>query len=185
MVLANNRFTVEVKRDTQYTLFSTDNQYYDYIINTEDYSRNDYICVYCITVNNNTDSYKIAIIARGYGQFDNCAILDEDRLVVLADNYMVLFNLSTRKLDNMKEVIDFGTGMEIYTFDGGYIINGEIDIIKVDKSGNKIWSFSGRDIWVTLNGEDALQINGNKLILTDFNGDTYKIDKYGKEIKGS
>lgn len=97
----------------------------------------------------------------------------------------MLFNLSTRKLENMKKVIDFGTGMEIYTFDGGYIINGEIDIIKVDKSGNKIWSFSGRDIWVTLNGEDALQINGDKLILTDFNGDIYKVDKYGKEIKGS
>lgn len=185
MILVNEKFTVEVKKDTQYTLFSTDNQYYDYIINTEDYSRNDYICAYCITVNNNIDIYKIAIIARGYGKVDKCAILEEDRLVVLADNYIVFFNLSTRKLGNMKEVIDFGTGMEIYTFDGGYIINGELDIIKVDKSGNKIWSFSGRDIWVTLNGEDAIQIDGNKLILTDFNGDAYKVDKHGKEIKCS
>lgn len=68
MILLNDKFTVEIEKDTQYTLFSTDNQYYDYIINTEDYSRNDYVYVYCITINNNTDSYKIAIIARVYGQ---------------------------------------------------------------------------------------------------------------------
>ena len=66
MILLNDKFTVEIKKKTQYTPFSTDNQYYDYIINIEDYN-----------------------------------------------------------------------------------------------------------------------INGDKLILTDFNGDTYKVDKYGKEIKDS
>lgn len=93
--------------------------------------------------------------------------------------------ISYINLDENNDYKGWGYDFKIKLFDGGYIINGEIDIIKVDKSGNKIWSFSGRDIWVTLNGEDALQINGNKLILTDFNGDIYKVDKYGKEIKGS
>ena len=183
MFLANHRFTVEIKKDNQYTLFSTDNQHYDYTIRTEEFDRNDYVCVYCIIVNSNIENYKIAIITRCYGQIDNCVILEEERLVLLADNYIVFLNLTSKKLESIKQVIDVGTGIGMYSFDSGYTVNGEIDVIKVDKLGNKLWSFSGRDIWVTLSGEEAIQINDNKLMLTDFNGDTYEIDKYGKELK--
>ncbi|MFR4582009.1 hypothetical protein [Clostridium cadaveris] len=40
MILLNDKFKVEIKKETQYTPFSRDNQYYDYIINIEDYNIN-------------------------------------------------------------------------------------------------------------------------------------------------
>lgn len=70
----------------------------------------------------------------------------------------------------------------MYPFDDGYIVNGEVYVIKVDKLGNKIWSFSGRDIWVRPNGESSISIQRDSLLLTDFEGYEYHLDKWGKEI---
>ncbi|WP_042333702.1 hypothetical protein [Desulfosporosinus meridiei] len=65
-------------------------------------------------------------------------------------------------------ILSFGTGIEIYPFDDGYIVNGEIDIIKVDKFVNKVWDFSGRDIWVRPNSESSIKILDDSLFLTDW-----------------
>lgn len=49
-------------------------------------------------------------------------------------------------------------------------VHGEIEIVKVNKFGSKIWSFSGRDIWVRPNGESSVSILEDSILLTDFEG---------------
>lgn len=182
MILSNENYKVEITKDRQYTLFSTDNKFYDIIIETEGYSRNDFICAYCVSVQGVMVNYKVAIIARVYGSVGNCAVLEENRLVVLVDNYLVFFDLMAQLLEKKVLILDFGTGIEMYPFDDGYIVNGEIDIIKVNRFGNKVWDFSGRDIWVRPDGESSIKIFGNSLLLTDWEGFKYQLDRWGKEI---
>jgi hypothetical protein len=149
----------------------------------EEYTKNDYVSAYIISVHSLITDYKIAIIGSAFGIIENCAVLEADSLVILIDSYMVFFNLITRILELKKEVIDFSTGIGIYAFDNGYIVHGEVDIIKVDKLGNKIWSFCGRDIWTRPNGEQSIIIQKDRLSLTDFEGSKYYLDSWGNEIK--
>lgn len=146
-------------------------------------SRNDFVCAYSVSVQGSMVDYKVAIIGRAYGSVENCALLEDNMLVVLIDNYLVFFELKAQRLEKKILILDFGTGIEIYPFDDGYIVNGEVDIIKVDKFGNKGWEFSGRDIWVRPNGESSIKILGNSLLLTDWEGYKYQLDKWGKEIQ--
>jgi hypothetical protein len=182
LILLNESYEIEITKDSQYTLFSSDNKFYNHVFQMEEYIRNDYVSAYSVSVRSLVTDYKIAIIGRGYGSVENCAVLEDDRLIILIDNYIVFFDLIAQNLQLKMKVIDFGTGIEIYAFDDGYIVNGEVDIIKVDKLGNKIWSFSGRDIWVRPNGESSISIQKDSLILTDFEGYAYHLDKWGKEI---
>lgn len=182
MILSNESYEIEITKDNQYTLFSADNKSYNHVFKMERYIRNDYVSAYSVSVSSSAIDYRIAIIGRGYGSVENCAVLEDDRLVILIDNYMAFFDLITQNLELKIKVIDFGTGIELYPFDDGYIVNGEVDVIKVDKLGNKIWSFSGRDIWVRPNGESSISIQRDSLLLTDFEGYEYHLDKWGKEI---
>lgn len=181
MILSNESYKIEITKDSPYTLSPTDNILYDHIFQTEKYGEADYVAAYSILVHSVTTNYKIAIIGRSYGNIENCAVLEGDSLTILIDNYLVIFNLITQKLEMNIEIIDIGTGLEIYAFDNGYIINGEVDIIKVDKLGNKAWSFSGRDIWARPNGESSINIQTDSILLIDFEGYEYHLDKWGKE----
>lgn len=182
MILSNKNYEIEIIKDMQYTLFSKDNKFYNHVIQMEQYSRNDFVCAYCVSVHSLTSDYKVAIIGRAYGSIENCAVLEGSRLVILVDDYLVFFDLITQNLEMKKKILDFGTGIEIYSFDNGYIINGEVDVIKVDRLGRKIWDFSGKDIWVRPNGESSVNILDDRLLLTDFEGYNYHVDKWGKEI---
>lgn len=182
MILSNESYEIKIIKDSQYTIWSTDNKLYNYVFQMEDYSRNDFISAYEVSICSLKTDYKIAFIGRPYGGIENCAVLEEDRLVILVDDYMVFFNLFTQKLELKTKIIDFGTGIELYAFADGYIVNGEVDVIKVDKSGNKTWSFSGRDIWVRPNGESSINIQRDILSLIDFEGYEYHLNKWGKEI---
>lgn len=182
MILSNENYEIEITIDNQYTLLSTDNKFYNHVFQMEEFTRDDYISTFSVSVRSLIVNYKIAIIGRAYGSVENCAVLEGDRLVILIDDYMVFLDLPTKKLELKIKLIDFGAGIEIYAFDNGYIVNGEVDIIKVDKLGNKVWEFSGRDIWVRPNGESSINIQGDRILLIDFEGYQYYLDKWGKEI---
>jgi len=182
LILSNKRYQIEIVRDEQYTLFSTDNKFYSNIILLEEYSRSDFVCGYSIAIKSALSNYKVAIIGRAYGSVENCAVLEDGMLVMLVDNYLIFFNLINQELEKKIQVLDYGTGIEMYPFDDGYIINSEIDIIKVDKFGRKIWSFSGQDIWVRPNGESSIKILDEGLLLIDWEGHNYHLNKWGKDI---
>lgn len=154
MILSNNNYEIEIIKDSQYTLFSSDNKFYNHVYQMEEYTRNDYVSAYSVSVRSLITDYKMVIIGRAYGSIENCAVLEGGSLVILIDNYMVFFNLNTQILELKKKVIDFGTGIEIYAFDNGYIVNGEPSLI----------------------------IQRDRLLLTDFEGFEYYLDRWGNAI---
>lgn len=171
-----------INKDNQYTLFSTDNKSYDNPVLLENYSRNDFVCAYNISIDSHVSNYIVTVIGRAYGNVENCAVLKENRLVVLIDDFIVFINLITHQIELSKKLFDFGTGIELYTFNDGYIVNAEVDLLYLDRYANLIWTFCGRDIWVRPTNESSIKIIDNTLLLTDFAGYQYCLDKSGNEI---
>lgn len=111
---------------------------------------------------------------------NSSVVADGQLLVCCADN---IFCLSLPDL-NLKwnTQADQATCFQIYTLQEDYIIHGELTISRIDKNGNIKWQYSGPDIFVTLDGDNAFTLNTDHIALTDFNKGKYKIDFNGKTI---
>mgnify|MGYP003575076731 CR=1 FL=1 len=68
---------------------------------------------------------------------------------------------------------------EFYSIEDDFLIRGETSVYRVDKAGNKVWDFSGKDIFVNMEGKNEVSINGDHILLTDINGDEYKLTYWG------
>jgi len=178
---------ISCAKDSSFSPFSSDNKPYDAVFYMEEYTRNDLVCAYEITIQSNCDAFDdnkkcIALIGRMYGDTSHCTFITNNILYILVDDYLAIVDLDSLTLISKVNIISSGTGIALYDFDNGLLVHGEIEIIKTDYAGNKEWSFSGRDIWVTMDGTDALRIVGNNIHLRDFYGDIYILNSHGEEI---
>lgn len=78
---------------------------------------------------------------------------------------------------------DFFTVFEFYKIENNFITRGELEIKRITKSGEIVWSFSGRDIWVNIEGKIELKIENDKIRLFDFESNEYVINFDGKLIE--
>ncbi|MTI48429.1 MAG: hypothetical protein FH761_11345 [Firmicutes bacterium] len=60
-----------------------------------------------------------------------------------------------------------------------YIIHGEVAITCISIDGEKQWSFSGRDIFVTNDGSVDFYISNGQIITKDWENNQYILDKKG------
>ena len=129
-------------------------------------------------------TYCYLLINYCFAQPDHCAILDNDRLVVLMDDLLYVFNVNTGYLILQKHYDQLCTYFAIYPFDDAYVIHGECEIVKLNRDYDIEWRFSGCDIFVRQSGADnAFMINGDTIQLYDFYDNYYEIDRNGKLIK--
>jgi hypothetical protein len=70
----------------------------------------------------------------------------------------------------------------MYLFNNGYLVNSEVDIMFYNKSGQLVWTFSGRYICVRPIDRSSIEIFDNQLLLTDFSRYIYRLDIHRKEI---
>lgn len=182
MLLSNTMYEIVISKDNQFTLFSMDNTFYDNVIQLENYTRNDFVCAYNISVTSLMKDYMITIIGRAYGNIYSCAILEENSLVVLIDDHLVKINIFSGQIEWGIKIFEFGTGVEMYSFNNGYLVNSEVDIMYFNKDGQLRWTFSGRDIFVRPIDKSSIEILNNHILLTDFSGYKYQLDIHGMEI---
>ena len=64
----------------------------------------------------------------------------------------------------------------------GYLIYGEIEIIKLDNKFNTAWKFSGKDIFVSISGKNAFELTEQSIKLYDFEDNFYELDFNGNVI---
>jgi hypothetical protein len=72
---------------------------------------------------------------------------------------------------------------EFSDYDGDMILRGEMQIHRIEKSGNVKWSFGGRDIWVNMEGKSELNLEKDKIRLYDFDSNEYLINYDGKLLE--
>jgi hypothetical protein len=180
--LSNNKYKVEIIEDKTYTLQSTDNMHYDYVFNPDNLTRNDYLMTLAIHVIENGTEKKYALIGSRFGNVEKCAVLENSTLTILIDDSISQIDLKSDSIIRHKVISNYGTCFTIYKIESGYIIHGELEILKIDLSLNVKWTFSGADIFVTPDGDQAFQIINDKIILHDWNGTIYKLDMLGNLI---
>lgn len=115
--------------------------------------------------------------------FDNFAVVDNDNLIILLHTEIYVIGIPNGEIINYVKLGDFFPLWSIYHFDNGFIIHGEIEIIKLSKSFEIEWSFSGSDIFTTPSDSvEDFVIQGDTVHLIDWNGLHYHLNKNGEEI---
>lgn len=76
----------------------------------------------------------------------------------------------------------FGSVFSPNKFGDDYIVHGEIEIARYNRDLEKLWSFSGRDIFASITGKRAFEMSDNLIKIYDFQDNYYEIDCDGKEI---
>lgn len=185
-------YTIELFEDNTYSLNSADNIFnYDEIYNCggiHTYSTKYGIKIY--------DQYNEVItsclLAPGCGGGptglqNNSFIIDGNLLLICVSNIVFSISLPTLDLEWYKEV-DIATAFAIYKMNEDFIIHGELEITRINKSGNIIWQISGSDIFVVHNNStnfpiDNFYIKDNLIYTQSWDERTYCISYEGKILK--
>lgn len=182
MLLQNDVYTVNVSVDTTYTINSMDNKPYNIILNPVHLKRNDFYKVFHIRIDSSCKVLHIALIGSFYSDERNCAVLEQEILTVLQNDIIIQLNVKDGSVVNFKKLDDFGCNFGIYKVCGGYVIHGEMEIVMLDSALNIVWSFIGKDIFVTQGEEKAFELCHDSIKLYDFNCHYYELDFSGKII---
>ena len=92
-------------------------------------------------------------------------------------------NVKTGEVLRQVECPNLGGLFEIVPIDDGYIIHGEMDLFRYDKRLNRIWEFSGRDIFVTQDDRKAFWLEENTVHCRDWLGWHYILDLDGNLLQ--
>lgn len=182
MILQNEICYIEINIDETDTVGSADNRHYDVTLNPGDYGRNDFSKTLAIHIGLYSGDYQIALVGPYYSYDSDCAILEDDILTILQDDMITRIKITNGTIVRHVLLDCFGCNFAIYKINKGYIIHGEIEIIMLNSDLEKQWSFSGRDIFVSISNRDPITIRENSICLYDFEDNYYEIDFNGKQI---
>lgn len=178
MKLENDKYSITISVDDTYTADSADNRHYDVILNPLSYMQHDYYKALSVVVNNGIDEYSIVLIGSYYSYDSDCAILEDDTLIVLQDKYITQLNLSDGSILRKLQIPNsFGLHYAIYKTSLGYVIYGEVEIIGLDLQFNEVWRFTEGDAFI------SFKIMDDRLIITDYENNTYELSLEGTLIK--
>lgn len=184
MKIDYKNFEIEVFDDPNYTLNSADNL-------------RQYQKVY-FEQNNFIPSSKHAVIVKEYGIeissviicetegatgiHENSFIIKDDKIWICVSNKIYCLEIPSLDIIWQKQFDQF-TNFCIYKLDENFIIHGELEIFRIAKDGEILWSFGGRDIWINPEGKNEFIIENNIIRLFDFESNEYILDFNGKELE--
>ena len=125
---------------------------------------------------------KIALISLITEPEKNVAVLENEVLTLLQNERFLQIDLSCCRIINEKPFDILGSVFELKQIEKDYIVYGEIEIVRFDNMLNKMWSFSGRDIFVSNSSKKAFEMADDRIKLYDFEENYYEIDFDGKVL---
>ncbi|GEP52808.1 hypothetical protein FNO01nite_34800 [Flavobacterium noncentrifugens] len=183
MTTKYNQYTIQITSNSAY---ESDSKY-----NINDYrnvyfEESEYILpsIFGIKIFENDNLVNSAILGVGGGAttiHQGSLVVSKNRLQICCGNFVFCLSIPELKIiwkTQADEITCFG----IYKIDEEFIIHGEMQISKIDKNGNIVWKFGGRDIFVTIDGKDNFSITNNIICVRDFQNYIYKVDLDGNEI---
>ena len=183
MVLENDNCIIKINVDETYTVDSADNRHYDTILNPCNYKHSDFTQALAIHIDMFSKQLSIALIGSGYVSDLDCAVLENNILTVLLDQVIMQIDITDSSVIRHIEPNCLGCNFAIYKVEKGYIIYGETEITMLDFNLTKKWTFSGRDIFVSVSGKLPFELKKNSICLYDFEDNYYEIDYDGKLIQ--
>ncbi len=178
MVLRYTDYEIELFNDESYTIGSADNiNNYDF-----EYSGGKGSTVkHGVLLKQDGNVIKSAILCGGKGQTSihfNSAIVFDDMLIVCVSNKVFCLYLPSLKLRWEKE-FDEVACFQIFKTSESYLIHGELSITRIDFDGKIIWSFSGKDIFVSKDGHNEVKLTSRGIEITDWNETKYLLGYNG------
>ena len=183
-------YTIEIFSDQQFELDSCDNvTSYNHVYNNYTRINMDYdkfAPKYGICLKEDDTIIRSAIIISGGGgctsPSEKSVLVDHGNLIVIIDDSVFSLALPDLLLNWKVSSEECVTCFELYQFDRGYLIHGEVSIFKLSLLGNIEWEFTGRDIFTTIEGVDDFLVYDNYIIAKDWEENIYKLDTNGKQI---
>jgi hypothetical protein len=177
----HDEMVIEIMNESMYTPGSADNNFnYSKIYTTSD-EEDDVKARLGVKLYNKDsliDSCIILSIGWETKIHKNIALVNDNKLVVCCGNEVFCLSVHQLKLEWCTKA-DESSCFQIFQQEEDYIVHGEMAITKLDKQGNIKWEFSGADIFVSIDNEEAFEIESSGIILTDFSKTKYKIDFEG------
>ena len=174
-------YTVDIIDESTFNVRSTDNLFiYDKVyFDDAEYQPTS---KHGIRVSRNGQTIRSVLICETGGPtavYENSFIISGYALLICCCHTVYSFELPTLVLNWRKE-LDLATCFAIYPYKEDFIIHGELSIKRISLDGNVKWDFAGKDIFVTQDGTDAVKTTGDKIEVTDWNGDKYILDDRGQ-----
>ena len=180
-------YTIDIIDDVNYTLNSVDNvvsydvEYFDGMLNSD---RVYPTSKHGIRVIKDGEELASAIICEIGGTttiHNNSVIVSNDSILICCSDKVYSLSIPNLEL-NWKKRFDLATCFGIHPFLSDFIIHGELQIIRIDKEGNEKWNFGARDIFVTPDGKESIELLTNKIKLRDWEGYEYLLNEDGQEV---
>jgi hypothetical protein len=115
------------------------------------------------------------------GVYEHTALVANDCLVTCCCDTVFCLSLPGLQL-LWKTKADLATCFAIYRYRQDFIVHGELDISRLDLTGNLIWQNSGADIFVTPHGDSNLLLLENTIVATDWEFSIYVFDYDGRTL---
>lgn len=184
MELKNDLCSVRITSDTTYRLYSADNRQYDLELNPDHYRHDDddYYSTFSIHIDSNGKEMDIALIGDYLSEDDDCAILEGKVLTVMQNKMISQICVDDGTLLRHKEFECSDCSFGLYRVEKGYIVHGETEIIMLDENFDRMWSFCGRDIFVSQTGEQTFSLGEDSVTVYDWDNRYYELDFSGNLI---
>ncbi|MPM39628.1 hypothetical protein SDC9_86262 [bioreactor metagenome] len=181
MKLSDKIYSITIDK-VDYPLRSQESYTYNYVYNPRNYKKDNFHSAFLISIETANNKSCIELIGSFYSNPDRCAILEDSKLIVLMDDVLVEFDLETLLALKYKTIGD-ETYFSLYPITDGYLIHGELSILRLDRNFEQTWSFYGSDIWVVQDGtRESFQIIDDQIVLEDWNGVKYILNMDGKFV---
>lgn len=187
MIVKYKDYSIEIVDDQTYTINSVDNvSRYDKIYFSDSTSIEKFYPTskHGIRVKLADVELASAIICEvggGTTIHNKSFIVSEDALLICCCDKVYSLELPNLSINWFKR-LDPGTCFGIYQFDNDFLIHGELQITRININGNEKWTFRARDIFVTSDGNKSFAIQADKILLIDWEGYRYTLDKNGVEV---
>jgi hypothetical protein len=176
------QYQIDIFRDDTYKSGSFDNvNKYEF----EYFNESEYVfpSTFGIKLFDKGNLFKSAIIGSnggGTGIHSNSVIYEENRFVICCSDTIFCLSIPDLKLF-WKIKADQFSCFGIFKYQDNYIVHGELEISRLDHSGNILWQHSGADIFTTISGQNGFNLSENFIEVADFENRIYRFDYEGKD----
>jgi hypothetical protein len=185
-----NDLTIEIVEDKAYSLNSSDNSnvYNAELLLEECELQSDYnlyTSKYCVELRRSDEVVRKVIVVGPTGLLTRVspgsALIDGNSLILIIGDFVCSLSILNLEM-NWKVKTSCITCFKVFHFDNAFLIHGEVEIVKVSRFGSIEWSFSGRDIFVSPEGNSELEIHEDIIYIRDWDNNLYKLSKDGKQL---
>lgn len=182
MHIQTHLYSIALSFAVSNVLNSITDQFYDEVYNLDSLCDVDLTKTLRVDISCALYSKRIAFISTCYASDINCAILDNNVLTILQDDIIIQMDMVRCCVIKSKKFDTFGNWWHIYQIHDGFIVHGEIEIVRLNKHLEVIWYFSGADIFASADIYDVFQMCNDRIKLYDFIGNYYEINYDGELI---